>query len=260
MEVERSSGVLRIIPRLDIKGKNLIKGINLEGLRKLGDPRDFARKYYNAGADELILMDVVASLYGRNNLSDTIKKVAENIFIPITVGGGLRVVEDIKHILRCGADKAAINTAAIDKPSLITEAADMFGSQCIVVSIEAKKISEGLWEAYTNNGREKTGKNAVEWAIEAASLGAGEILLTSVDREGTRKGYDIELVKAITEVTSIPIVVSGGMGSSNDIIELVADTDISGASIADVLHYNRMSLHDIKEKLFRNNISVRGGF
>ncbi len=177
----------RLIARLDIKGPNLIKGVHLEGLRVIGDPQLFAQKYYQDGADELIYIDSVASLYGRNNLVDIVKHTAQNIFIPLTVGGGVRSVEDANLLLRSGADKVAINTACMSNPSLINELANRFGSQCVVLSIEAKKTSKGHWEAYTDNGREKTGKDVLSWVLEAVERGVGEVLLTSVDQEGTKK-------------------------------------------------------------------------
>ena len=186
---------IRIIPKLDIKGPNVIKGIHLEGLRVVGDPALLAKKYYEQGADELLYMDVVASLYGRNNILDIIKKASDEIFIPLTVGGGVRKVEDIKTFLRAGADKVAINTMATKKPDLIKKGAEMFGSQCIVISIEAKSIEENKWEVYCENGREKTGLDALEWAKEVAELGAGEIFLTSIDKEGVCKGYNLKLIK-----------------------------------------------------------------
>ena len=204
---------LRIIPRLDIKGSNLIKGIQLEGLRVLGDPQEFAIRYYQAGADELVYMDIVASLYGRNNLSDIIRRAAERVFIPITVGGGIRSVDDARHILRSGADKVAINTAAVARPELIGEVAQRFGSQAMVLSIEAKQVAPGKWEVYTDNGRERTGLDVIEWTQRGVELGAGEILLTSVDREGTRKGFDIELTRQVSAAVPVPVIASGGMGS-----------------------------------------------
>ena len=182
---------IRLIARLDIKGPNLIKGIHLEGLRVIGDPQEFAVRYYRQGADELLYMDVVASLYGRNNLSDIVQRAVRNVFVPITVGGGIRNLDDVRHILRCGADKVAINTAAVARPELVREVSRRFGAQCTVLSIEAKQQGPGKWEAYTDNGRERTGLDVVEWARRGAELGAGEILLTSVDREGTRKGFDV---------------------------------------------------------------------
>ena len=210
----------RIIPRLDIKGQNLIKGINLEGLRVVGNPNEFAKKYYEQGADELIFMDNVASLYGRNNLYDVIHEATKNVFIPITVGGGIRSIKDANKVLRAGADKIAINTAAVRNPKIISELSKIFGSQCIVVSIEAKKINDKYWEVYTLNGREKTGINLIDWIKRIIECGAGEILLTSVDRDGTKKGFDTELIKVSSKICSIPLIVSGGCGSLNDIIDL----------------------------------------
>ena len=187
---------VRLIARLDIKGPNLIKGIHLEGLRVIGSPQEHALKYYLQGADELIYMDCVASLYGRNHLGEIISLAARDIFVPMTVGGGIRSVDDATQILRAGADKVAVNTAALTNPGLISAIAKRFGSQCMVLSVEAKQVGPERWEAYTDNGRERTGKDVVEWVREAVALGAGEILLTSVDREGTRKGFDIPLIRA----------------------------------------------------------------
>ncbi|TGX50377.1 imidazole glycerol phosphate synthase subunit HisF [Sphingomonas gei] len=236
---------LRIIPRLDIKGPNLIKGVRLEGLRVMGDPQEFAVRYYEAGADELVYMDIVASLYGRNNLSDIISRAADQVFIPITVGGGIRSVEDARHILRSGADKVAINTAAIARPELITEVARRFGSQAMVLSVEAKQIAAGRWEAYTDNGRERTGLDVVEWVQRAVELGAGEVLLTSVDREGTRKGFETDLIEAVSRKTGVPVIASGGMGSIKDFIS-AAKSGADAISMADVLHYGRMTIPEIR--------------
>jgi imidazole glycerol-phosphate synthase subunit HisF len=238
---------LRIIPRLDIKGPNLIKGVQLEGLRVMGDPQAFAIRYYEAGADELVYMDIVASLYGRNNLSEIIRHAAEHVFIPITVGGGIRSVDDARHILRSGADKVAINTAAIARPELITEVSRRFGSQAMVLSIEAKQIAPGKWEAYTDNGRERTGLDVLEWIIRGVELGAGEIFLTSVDREGTRKGFDIELVRQVSAAVSVPVIASGGMGSIEHFIEVATTGGVDAVSMADVLHYNRIPLEVIRD-------------
>ena len=197
---------VRIIPRLDIKGPNLVKGIHLEGLRVLGKPEKFARHYYEQGADELVYMDVVASLYGRNNLLDIVAKTSREIFIPLTVGGGLRTIKDIQAVLRAGADKVALNTAAIRRPELIREAAKRFGSSTIVISIEAIKKSDGRYEAYTDNGREKTGVDVFDWALKAVELGAGEIMITSIDQEGTGHGFDIALTRKIAEAVNIPVI------------------------------------------------------
>jgi cyclase len=248
---------LRIIPRLDIKGKNLIKGVQLEGLRVMGDPQEFALKYYRAGADELVYMDIVASLYGRNNLSDIIKRAADQVFIPITVGGGIRSVDDARHILRSGADKVAINTAAIARPDLISEVARHFGSQAMVLSIEAKQVAPGKWEAYTDNGRERTGLDVLQWVRKGVEMGAGEILLTSVDREGTRKGFDIELIRQVSQGVSVPVIASGGMGSVEDFLKAAQDGLADGISMADTLHYNRLNLSDIRAAALKAGLAVR---
>ncbi|EJM80394.1 MULTISPECIES: imidazole glycerol phosphate synthase subunit HisF [unclassified Pseudomonas] len=246
----------RLIARLDVKGANLIKGIHLEGLRVIGSPNEHALRYYEQGIDELIYMDCVASLYGRNSLGELIKQAAENVFIPLTVGGGVRSVDDVAHLLRCGADKVAVNTAAVSNPQLITEIARRFGSQCMVLSIEAKSVSPERWEVFTDNGRESTGIDVVEWAKKAAELGAGEILLTSVDREGTRKGFDLALVQAVTESVNIPVIASGGMGKAQDAVEVVK-VGADAVAMADILHYKRASLADIRTEASAGGIRVR---
>ena len=248
---------IRIIPRLDIKGPNLIKGIQLEGLRVIGNPHDFALKYYLDGADEIIYMDAVASLYERNNLQDIVSKTAENIFIPITVGGGIRSVEDAENLLKAGADKVAINTGAVKHPKLLSEIAHRFGSQCVVLSIEAKLISQNKWEVFIDNGREHTSLNVIDWIDQAQRLGAGEILLTSVDREGTRKGYDKDLIQTISKIVNVPLIVSGGMKDANDILELYKNLTIEAYSMADILHYNRLSISNLKKILYKNSLPVR---
>jgi cyclase len=229
---------MRIIPRLDIKGPNLVKGIHLEGLRVLGKPERFARYYYENGADELIYIDVVASLYGRNSLFDIIKKTAMEIFIPLTVGGGLRSLDDIKTALRVGADKVSLNTAAIKNPDLIKAASRKFGSSTIVISIEAIKKPDGTYEAFTDNGREKTGIDVFQWAQRVAELGAGEIMLTSIDQEGTGKGFDLELTKKIAESVSIPVIACGGAGTIVHICDVIKEGQADAVSIASLLHYN----------------------
>lgn len=248
---------LRIIPRLDIKGKNLIKGVQLEGLRVMGDPQEFALDYYRAGADELLYMDIVASLYGRNNLSDIIRRAADQVFIPITVGGGIRSVDDVRHILRSGADKVAINTAAIARPELIGEVARHFGSQAMVLSIEAKLIAQGKWEAYTDNGRERTGLDVLQWVQRGVEMGAGEILLTSVDREGTRKGFDIDLISQVSTLATVPVIASGGMGSIDDFLKVAELARPDGISMADTLHYKRVQLGDIRAAALKSGLAVR---
>jgi cyclase len=228
---------VRIIPRLDIKGPNLVKGIHLEGLRVLGKPETFARYYYEQGADELIYMDAVASLYGRNSLVDIIERTSKEIFIPLTVGGGLRTIEDIRMVLTAGADKVSINTAAITCPELVKEAAKRFGSSTIVVSVEMKKQRDGSYEAYTDNGRVKTGVNAFEWAVRVAELGAGEILLTSIDREGTGDGFDLAPIRKVAESVSIPVIACGGAGRVKDIYDVIVEGKADAVSVASILHY-----------------------
>ena len=249
--------ILRIIPRLDIKGQNLVKGIHLEGLRVIGSPNEYALKYYQQGADELIYMDCVASLYGRNSLDDIIQSAAKDVFVPITVGGGIRSVGDATNLLRCGADKAAVNTAAVANPQLISEISQRFGSQCMVLSIEAKQVDPNKWEVYVDNGRERTGLNVVDWVKKGVDLGAGEILLTSVDREGTRKGFDIPLVQAVTQEVSVPVIASGGMGKSGDMIDAVLKGKTDAIAMADILHYDRATLNDIRSAAISAGIEVR---
>ena len=248
---------IRLIARLDIKGKNLIKGIHLEGLRVIGSPSEYAHKYYHQGADELIFMDTVASLYGRNHLDEIIKSVAKDIFIPMTVGGGIRSVEDATAILRLGADKVAVNTAAVNRPELISEISNVLGSQAMVLSVEAKKVKNNKWEVYTDNGRESTGIDVIEWVSEGKSLGAGEILLTSVDCEGTRKGFDIDLIKAVSDSVPIPIIASGGMGKYQDLYNAVYNADADAIAMADILHYNRSSFNEIRKESSALGLIVR---
>jgi cyclase len=229
---------IRIIPRLDIKGSNLVKGIHLEGLRVLGKPEVYARHYYEHGADELVYMDCVASLYQRNSLLEIIARTSREIFIPLTVGGGLRSTEDIRTALSAGADKVALNTAAIQHPELIQEAATRFGSSTIVVSIEAKKRPDGSYEAYIDNGRQRTGVEVLEWVQRVAQLGAGEILLTSIDQEGTGGGYDCELIRKASSLVSIPVIASGGAGTMEHVREVVANGKADAVCIASLFHYH----------------------
>jgi cyclase len=248
---------IRLIARLDIKGPNLIKGIHFEGLRKIGSPGEHALRYYSQGADELLFMDAVASLYGRNHLGEIIEAAAKDIFIPITVGGGIRNLGDVRKILRSGADKVAVNTAAVENPTLITEIAHAFGSQCLVVSIEAKKASNNRWEVYTNNGRERTGLDVVDWSKKVVELGAGEILLTSVDRDGTKSGFDLEIIKTVSAEVTIPVIASGGMGVVNDFLEVVEDGHADAVAMASVLHYQTLNIGEIRRFAKSNGIYVR---
>ena len=228
----------RIIPKLDIKGPNLVKGVHLEGLRVLGKPEEFAKFYYEQGADELIYQDVVASLYGRNSLHDIISKTAKEIFIPLTVGGGIKTVQDISDTLRSGADKVCINTGAINNPSFISEAQKKFGASTIVIGIEAIEQENGEYLAFTDNGRNETGKNAIDWAIEAQKLGAGEILITSVDKEGTGRGLNSSLLEEVANNVSVPVVGHGGVGSKEDVLDLAKSKFLNGIAIASLFHYD----------------------
>jgi cyclase len=247
---------LRIIPRLDVKGSNLIKGIRLEGLRVVGDPHEFALRYYAQGADEIVFMDIVASLYQRNNLTEIIQRAADRIFIPITVGGGIRSLNDVNTMLRSGADKVAINTAAIARPQLISEVSNRYGSQCMVLSVEAKRIGPQKWEAYTNNGREHTGLDVVDWIERAVILGAGEVLLTAVDQEGTRKGLDIELLRTVNARVSVPIIASGGFCDPAD-LKRANEVGTSAVAIADALHWQRTTVGEIKRQARDMGLEVR---
>ena len=247
----------RLIARLDIKGANLIKGVHLEGLRVIGAPNEHAKRYYEQGVDELIYMDCVASLYGRNHLGDIVKSAAEDIFVPMTVGGGIRSIDDVTQILRAGADKVAVNTAATANPQLITEIARRFGSQCMVLSVEAKQVGPEHWEVFTDNGRERTGLDVIEWVKRGVAMGAGEVLLTSVDREGTRKGFDIALVKAVTGEVAVPVIASGGMGKPEDLQEVVRDGGADAVAMADILHFQRATIGDIRDTARGAGLHVR---
>lgn len=248
---------IRLIARLDIKGPNLIKGVHLEGLRVIGSPSEYAHRYYKQGADELIYVDAVASLYGRNNLSAIIEDTVKDIFIPLTVGGGIRSVEDVTRILRSGADKVAINTAAVKNPQLIADVANKFGSQCMVLSVQAKQTGENKWEVLTDNGRERTGLLVTDWVRQAVNLGAGEVLLTSIDREGTRQGFDTPLVKAVTQLVSVPVIASGGMGAPEHLTEVVQSGEADAVAFADIIHYQRATIPDIRKAALAAGIIVR---
>ena len=270
---------IRIIPRLDIKGPNLVKGINLEGLRIMGDPQEFAEKYYLEGADEIIYIDSVASLYGRNNLKNVVNNAAKKISIPLTVGGGLRSIDDIKLILNSGADKVAINTEAVANPSFIKSCVSYFGSSTIVLSINYKawpndnfkknsnitvgsskekdvKKWKNFFQVYTENGRQQTGLDAYEWALLVESYGVGEILLTSIDNEGMQNGFELDLTERLSKKLSIPFIVCGGLGKESDAVNVYNKTKCSAISLASVLHYKKNSIKKIKDHLKMNKISV----
>jgi imidazole glycerol-phosphate synthase subunit HisF len=246
----------RIIARLDVKGTNLIKGVHLEGLRVIGPVNDYAQKYYDQGADELLYLDIVASLYGRNSLTEIVSLAATDIFIPLTVGGGIRSVEDVNELLRAGADKVAINTAVVQNPQLISQVSRRFGSQCMVLSIEAKKVSDLHWEVYTDCGRERSGIDVVEWAKRGEKLGAGEIVLTSIDQEGTERGYDCDLIKAVSDVVAIPVIASGGYGHFSD-FEKSIKSGASAVAVAGHLHYEKTSIADIRDSAKNIGLKVR---
>ncbi len=237
--------------------EHLIKGVHLEGWRKVGDPKTRAKLYYEQGADELLYMDVVASLYGRNNLTDIVRDVASEVFIPITVGGGIRDLEAVRELLAVGADKVAINTAATADPDVIRAISDRYGSQATVLSIEAKKTPAGGWEAMTDNGRNHTGRDAVAWAVEGQGLGAGELLVTSIDQDGTGRGMDKELIGRIAREVDIPVIASGGVSQPAHAIEVLANPDVSAVAVAKALHYDQMTIGDLRHACREAGIAVR---
>lgn len=248
----------RIIPCLDVNNGRVVKGVNFVNLQDAGDPVEVAKAYNEAGADELVFLDITASSDAREIKAELVRKVAETIFIPFTVGGGIRCVDDFKAILREGADKVAVNTAAILNPNLIREAAEKFGSQCVVVAIDAKRRTDGKgWTIYRNGGRIDMGIDAVEWAIKAASYGAGEILLTSMDCDGTKDGYDLELTRTISENVSIPVIASGGAGTMDHFYDALTEGKADAALAASLFHYKEMEICDLKEYLKNKGISVR---
>lgn len=247
----------RIIPKLEVKGENLIKGMHLEGLRVVGKPEQMAVEYYKGGADELIYIDLVASLYQRENFLHIVEKTAEQVFIPLTVGGGIRSVDDARAFLRAGADKVAINTAIINNPQLVSDIANVFGTQCMVASLEVQKKGDNTYECYTDCGRTPTGKDPFKWAKMIVKLGAGEILLTSIDQDGTLKGYDLELVRKIALTVSVPVIASGGAGSPLDFKTVIVDARADAVCAAAFFHFKRGTIKEVKEFLNKNEISVR---
>ncbi|MBQ7833628.1 MAG: imidazole glycerol phosphate synthase subunit HisF [Lachnospiraceae bacterium] len=248
----------RIIPCLDVNAGRVVKGVNFVNLIDAGDPVEIARAYDKAGADELVFLDITASSDGRDTVVDMVRRVASQVFIPFTVGGGIRTVDDFKKILREGADKVAVNSAAIMNPSLISEAAEKFGSQCVVVAIDAKRRADGTgWNIYKNGGRVDMGIDAVEWAMKADKLGAGEILLTSMDCDGTKAGYDLELTRIISENVSIPVIASGGAGTKEHFKEALTVGKADAALAASLFHFKELEICEVKEYLHENGISVR---
>lgn len=248
----------RIIPCLDVNNGRVVKGVNFVNLRDAGDPVEIAAAYDKAGADELVFLDITATFDQRNTVVDMVRKVAEKVFIPFTVGGGIRTVEDFKVLLREGADKISINSSAINRPELISEAADKFGSQCVVVAIDARRRADGSgWNIYKNGGRVDVGIDAVEWAMKADKLGAGEILLTSMDCDGTKAGYDVELTKQIAENVSIPVIASGGAGTKEHFYDALTEGCADAALAASLFHYKELEINDLKDYLAGRGVSVR---
>lgn len=240
----------RLVARLDVKAPNLVKGVQFEGLRVVGNPNEFAIKYADAGADELFLDDIVASLFGRNSLYEIVADITSEVFVPVTVGGGIRSPQDVEKILRHGGDKVSLNTGAVQNPALVTEVSKQFGSQCAVISIQAKwNSSMNSWEVMTESGREKSGLEVITWAKAVQDLGAGEILLTSVDRDGTRRGFDERLCSEVCEAVSIPVVVGGGYGKKSDLSSLVSRVPLSGVAVGSALHSGLVSVGDLKKLL-----------
>ncbi len=240
---------MRIIARLDIKTQNLIKPIQLEGLRVLGNPNEFAKRYYEDGADELILIDTVATLYGRNHLAKIIKETSNDVFIPITISGGVRTLNDAEEIFKSGADKISINTAAIEDPEIIDKFVKNYGSQSIVISMDVKKINENEWECYTHGGRERTNKNVKDWCKEVESRGAGEVFITSIDKDGTKKGLDFELGEKISENLKIPFVFGGGLKSEDEIPKINFLGKCDGLAVGTSLHYKLLNIKKLKSKI-----------
>lgn len=246
----------RLIARLDVKNADLIKGIHLEGLRKIGLAEVFANKYYNEGVDELIYLDSVASLYQRKHLFNLVKNTAKKVFIPLTVGGGICSEKDVDILFKSGADKIAINTAAVENPKIIQKLSNRYGNQAIVLSVDAKKNGSS-WEAFTQNGKFRTDKNVLEWVQQGVELGAGEVLLTSIDQEGTEKGFDIELIRSVVETVNVPVIASGGMGKPEDLVNAVRLGKADAVAVASIIHYGRSSVKELKNYAKASGLTVR---
>lgn len=248
----------RIIPCLDVKDGKVVKGINFVGLKEVGEPVELAKEYYEQGADELVFLDITATSDERDTMVNVVRQVASQIFIPFTVGGGIRSIEDIRKMLLAGADKVSLNSAAIKNPQLIKQGADMFGNQCIVLAVDAKKKEDGSgWDTYIAGGRINTGLDAIEWIKKGVELGAGEILLTSMDADGTKQGFDIELLKACKEAVNVPVIASGGCGSLEDFAQVFMENAAEAALAASLFHYKTLSVKDVKDYLKNKDIEVR---
>ncbi len=247
----------RIIPCLDVKDGRVVKGVNFVNLTDVGDPVDAAKAYYEAGCDELVFLDITATHEERDTTVDMVRRVAEQVFIPFTVGGGIRSVEDMNKMLKAGADKVSVNSSAVANPQLIADCAEKFGNQCVVVAIDAKKVEDGSWHVFVAGGRKDTGIDLLDWAKKVVSLGAGEILLTSMDKDGTKSGFDIEMLNAVANVVTVPIIASGGAGNSQHILEVFEQTPATGALAASIFHYGKVSIADTKQAMRQSGIEVR---
>lgn len=247
----------RIVVCLDVRGSRVVKGVAFRNLRDVGDPAELAQRYEREGADEIVFLDVSASAEERATLLDVARRTAERLFIPLTIGGGVRTADDVARVLRAGADKVSINSAAVDRPDVLREAAARFGSQAVVASIDAKHRPDGTWEAYTHGGRQPTGLDAVDWAEQCAALGAGEILLTSIDRDGARSGYDLELTRAVAERVPVPVIASGGAGSAGDVADVLLRAGVDAALVAGILHDGATTVREIKAEVAASGIRVR---
>lgn len=250
----------RIIPCLDVDQGRVVKGKKFQNLEDVDDPVQLAKFYSEAGADELVFYDITASNEERNIFIDVVERTAQEVYIPFTVGGGIRSIEDFTAVLRAGADKVSINSAAVKNPKLITEGALKFGRQCVVLSMDIKRNSQGKWDVYINGGRVDTGKEAIAWAKEGEKLGAGELVVNSIDTDGVKKGYDIEITRAITEEVNIPVIASGGAGKKEDFLEVLTEGKADAALAASVFHYGKISIKELKEYLYHNNVSMRRNF
>ena len=247
----------RIIPCLDVRDGRVVKGVNFVNIRDAGDPVELARFYSDQGADEIVFLDITATSDGRATVADVVERTAEQVFVPLTVGGGIRTLEDFRQLLRAGADKISVNSAAVKDPGLISRAAERFGSQCVVLAIDARRRPEGSYEVVVAGGRTPTGLDAVEWARRGEALGAGEILLTSMDADGTKAGFDLEMTRAVTQAVSIPVIASGGCGSLEHFAQVFAETDCDAALAASLFHFGELTLPQVKEYLRKRKIPVR---
>ena len=247
----------RIIPCLDVKDGRVVKGVNFVNLTDVGDPVDSARAYYEAGCDELVFLDITATSDNRETTVDMVRRVADQVFIPFTVGGGIRSVEDMNKMLKAGADKVAVNSSALANPQLIADCAQKFGNQCVVAAIDAKKMADGSWHVFVSGGRKDTGRDLIQWAQEVVALGAGEILLTSMDKDGTKSGFDLEMLNRVAEVVDVPIIASGGAGNIEDIVEVFEKTTVTGALAASIFHFGEVNIGETKQVLAKAGIEVR---